>query len=161
MKITMYELFGMIKDGKAPKKIKYNNTIYNYSSVDEFYYTDSAWSLYREFPENGNCLNDEIEILEEEKKFTKEDFIKERMDLEGITREHFDKRYKVEECNCGMPYCKGFRAIEREEKKIPEKLISWFSLEKDYVNVEYANYNFKTMYEKINDICDYLKSKGE
>ena len=31
MKITMYELLGLIKDGKAPKKIKYNGDIY-YSS---------------------------------------------------------------------------------------------------------------------------------
>ena len=50
-----------------------------------------------------------------------------------------------------------------EEKKIPEKLSTYFSLEKDCENdnIQYANYNFKTMYEKINDICDYLKSKGE
>lgn len=50
-----------------------------------------------------------------------------------------------------------------EEKKIPEKLSTWFSLEKDCENdnIQYANNNFKTMYEKINEICDYLKSKGE
>lgn len=50
-----------------------------------------------------------------------------------------------------------------EEKKIPEELPTWFSLEKDCENdnIQYANYNFERMYGKINEICDYLKSKGE
>ena len=51
-----------------------------------------------------------------------------------------------------------------EEKKIPEKLETWYSVlvkQSDEDNVEYANYNFSTMYEKINEIIDYLKSKGE
>ena len=48
-----------------------------------------------------------------------------------------------------------------EEKKLPEKLSTWFSLEKDseIANIQYANHNFEKMYEKINEICDYLKSK--
>ena len=50
-----------------------------------------------------------------------------------------------------------------EEKKIPEELPTWFSLEKDCENdnIQYANYNFERMYGKINEICDYLKSKGD
>lgn len=53
--------------------------------------------------------------------------------------------------------------VPEEENKIPKKLSTWFSLEKDCENdnIQYANNNFKTMYEKINEICDYLKSKGE
>ena len=27
MKITIYELLGLVKDGKAPKEIKYNNIV--------------------------------------------------------------------------------------------------------------------------------------
>ena len=27
MKITMYELLGLVKDGKAPKKISYNDAV--------------------------------------------------------------------------------------------------------------------------------------
>lgn len=74
MKITMYELLGMVKDGKAPKIIKYKGTLYEYDSDsgNEFYYND-GWSLYREFFQNGNCLNDEVEILEEEKKIPEEE----------------------------------------------------------------------------------------
>lgn len=30
MKITMYELLGLIKDGKAPKEIKYENFVYSW-----------------------------------------------------------------------------------------------------------------------------------
>ena len=54
--------------------------------------------------------------------------------------------------------------ILEEEKKIPEKLPTWFSLEMSHNkedNIEYANANFENMYEKINEICDYLKSKGD
>ena len=55
------------------------------------------------------------------------------------------------------------KRLVEEENKIPEKLSTWFSLEKDCENdnIQYANNNFKTIYEKINEICDYLKSKGE
>ncbi len=54
-----------------------------------------------------------------------------------------------------------------EEKKIPEKLSTWFSLEMSQskeLNREYANTNFENTYEKINEIIDYLdylKSKGD
>ena len=119
--ITIYELLGLVKDGKAPKKIKYNNTIYNYSSIDEFYYTDSAWSLYREFPENGNCLNDEVEILEEEKKIPEK--------LPYYSMEKIQKAKNKDEW--------------REERiTLLEKRV-------------------EDLHIKMNDLLDYLKSKGD
>lgn len=164
MKITIYELLGMIKDGKAPKKIKVYGKVYINNNCN-CYLDEKDKSLCANI-EIPMFLNDEVEILEEEKKYTKEDFIKERMDLEGITREHFDKRYKVEECNCGMPYCKGFRAIEKEEKKIPEKLD--IKQEKNCNNNwkwKCEGYNISTpqkiIAEKLNQVIDYLESKGE
>ena len=30
-KITMYELIGLVKEGKAPKKIEYNGNIWEYT----------------------------------------------------------------------------------------------------------------------------------
>ncbi len=51
-----------------------------------------------------------------------------------------------------------------EGKKIPEKLSTLFSVETKQskeLNIEYANTNFKNMYDKINEICDYLESKGD
>ena len=32
MKITFYELLRLVKDGKAPKKIKFRNEIYEYKN---------------------------------------------------------------------------------------------------------------------------------
>ena len=47
--------------------------------------------------------------------------------------------------------------IIEEDKKI-EKLNTWFSLEKNCENdnIQYANHNFKTYYDKINEIIDKL-----
>ena len=70
MKITIYELLGLVKEGKAPKEIRYDDTIYEYSEVNDFYYCN-GFSLYRDFAANGNCLNDEVEIIEEPKKIEK------------------------------------------------------------------------------------------
>lgn len=70
MKITIYELLGLVKDGKAPDKIRYDGTIYEYSENDDFYYWEGL-SLYREFATNGNCLDNEVEIIEEDKKIEK------------------------------------------------------------------------------------------
>lgn len=85
MKITIYELLGLVKDGKAPKKIRYDGTIYEYSENDDFYYWE-GFSLYREFVTNGNCLDNEVEIIEEDKKIKK------------INTQYFDdERYTPEE----------------------------------------------------------------
>lgn len=85
MKITIYELLGLIKDRKAPEKIRYDGTIYEYSENDDFYYWEGL-SLYREFATNGNCLDNEVEIIEEDKKIKK------------INTQYFDdERYTPEE----------------------------------------------------------------
>ena len=65
MKITIYELLEMIKDDKAPKKIKYNNDIYEYEDCD--YFDINRGYLFDRYNVSG-ILNDEVEILEEEKK---------------------------------------------------------------------------------------------
>ena len=36
-KITIYDLLGLIKNGKAPKKIKWENRIYNLESDRRYY----------------------------------------------------------------------------------------------------------------------------
>lgn len=76
--ITMYELLGMVKDGKAPKKIKYENREYylydnkSYLSTDKTRFFDRIY-----FGEDylRAELNDEVEILDEE----------EFIDIEEIT----------------------------------------------------------------------------
>lgn len=109
MKITMYELLGMIKDGKAPKKIKYDNIIFKYDGI--YYVTEHTY--LDEYCNISQILNDEVEILE-------------------------------------------------EEKKIPEKLEIYESDDETIKGLrESINIMFGDTVSTINEIIDYLKSKGE
>ena len=75
MKITMYELLGLIKDGKAPKKINFCGNIYEWE--DDWYLTKEK--NYKVClggkKEEHNILitafNDDVEIMEEPKKIEK------------------------------------------------------------------------------------------
>ena len=69
MKIAFYELLGVVKDGKAPKKIKYNNIELEYSEENEDYFQYYGGGLFEH--KFGNCknfLNDKVSIIEEPKK---------------------------------------------------------------------------------------------
>ena len=104
MKITMYELLGMVKDGKAPIIIKYANYIWTYEKCVNDYTNDNEYlfaDVMCNADDNAIFLNEKVEILE-------------------------------------------------EEKKIPEKL-----------NLGNATVNEQQIEFKINEIIDYLKSKGE
>ena len=120
MKITIYELLGMVKDGNAPKKIKIGNKIYNYETFNigkgDNYFT-AEWEEVKGYRINYDGtyyylkirdynLNDEVEIL-------------------------------------------------KEEKKIPEKLE--LIENGDFVEIP----DNRDLMNKINEIIDYLKSKGE
>ena len=62
-------LFRSVKDGKAPKKIIYNNIELEYDEKDEDYYSYYGGGLFEY--KFGNCinfLNDGVEIIEEPKK---------------------------------------------------------------------------------------------
>ena len=67
--ITIYELLGLIKDGKAPKNIEYQGNYLEFDGEDYKYYkgaeTLSEDSLVK-YIAVGN-LNDTVEILEEDK----------------------------------------------------------------------------------------------
>ena len=66
MKITMYELLGMVKDGKIPKKIKYDNDIWEYIEEKENYKKSNGASLNWDYVALY-CLKEPVEILEEKK----------------------------------------------------------------------------------------------
>lgn len=51
----------------------------------------------------------------------KEDFIKQRIEIDHITRETFNKTYLVIPCNCGAIYCHGYKCLEKN--KIDEWLL--------------------------------------
>ena len=72
MKIDIYTLLGLIKDGKAPKKIKYKNNIYEYDGETQNYC--SPINMIWDFLIGKDIialLNDEVEIIEKPKKIEK------------------------------------------------------------------------------------------
>ena len=82
MKITMYELLGLVKDGKAPKKIKFRNEIYEYENHIKDGFIDYVGiekedneAFYLSSYIGNNYINDiftdEVEIIEETKKIEK------------------------------------------------------------------------------------------
>ena len=80
MKITMYELLGLVKDGKAPKKIKYNDIELEYDKDTKDYYPYYDKYLFEyKFADCVDFLEDEVEIIEEDKTIEKcknyEDFL--------------------------------------------------------------------------------------
>ena len=79
MKIKIIDLLNKIANNEAvQKKIKWLEQIYEYSDNDKFYY-QNGYSMYRDFYTEGNCLNEDVEIIEEPKKIEKcknyEDFL--------------------------------------------------------------------------------------
>ena len=78
MKITIYELLGLVKDGKAPGKIKYYDEFWRYNDVTEDYYNDSNREYLLKKIFCGSCMtsfiDDEVEIIEEDKKIKRIDF---------------------------------------------------------------------------------------
>ena len=84
-KITIYDLLGLIKDGKAPKKIEYQGNYLEFDGEDYKYYkgaeTLSEDSLVK-YIAVGN-LNDTVEILEENKP------IIEKINIESDSPTHF------------------------------------------------------------------------
>lgn len=163
----------MAKEEKVPRKFTYKGYLWEYDVKNKmwfYYFGESKSHRFDRLFYMNMILNDEVEILEEENKFTKEDFIKEAMDLEGLTREEFNKIYEVKECNCGREFCKGFIKVEKveEKKKIPEKI----KIEHDghtYNNFYIVNQNGSKCYltkhskmiaETLNQVIDYL-NKGD
>lgn len=73
MKITVYELLGLMKDGKAPYKFIIDDSEYRWDYVDHKYYRKAGFDeheqkYYELFEDDYNlyfCLNDEVEIIEE------------------------------------------------------------------------------------------------
>lgn len=46
---------------------------------------------------------------------TREEFVKQRCEIDKITEEEFEKTYRVVDCNCGAPYCKGYRCLNLDD----------------------------------------------
>jgi len=150
MKITtIYELLGMVKYGQAPKKIKYKDTLYEYDSIDEFYFHNGS-SLYREFFKNGNCLNNEVEILEEEKK------IPEKIDIRiDATNTEYIK---------GKTYGKNYSKSAIELAHTINEIIDcldYLKSEENLKNIVVEGIpQFEGTLEQLDNLCN-IKSKGD
>ena len=94
MKITIYELLGLVKDGKAPKKIKYRDKIWEYTSTImgtgyQYYSTFcEEWKTLQNEVYLEEYLNDYVEIIEEPKKIEYEQ-------IEELTCNEFDFEKKT------------------------------------------------------------------
>ena len=73
-KISVYELLGLIKDGKAPKKIIYNDNVYEFTDYDyRCIVTETEkgcveyWLIGNYNQDLQSILNEKVEILEEDK----------------------------------------------------------------------------------------------
>jgi len=119
--ITMYELLGLVKDSKAPRKIKYEDDIYELTSNKNDYYNKSYGYWFTSQICSLGALNDEVEILEKEKKIPEK--------LEIINEKNCKNNWKWK--------------VKGEEY---------------YYNISTPQ---KIIADKINQVIDYLKSKGE
>lgn len=114
MKITIYELLGLIKDGKAPKKIKYKSHYWKYNErADDYIDEDEDYVFSCSKYDITSMLDGEAEVLEEV-----ED--KEYEDIEEIDD------CELEECEClrDVAYLYQSRVNEliRNQKYILEQL---------------------------------------
>ena len=101
MKITMYELLGLVKDGKAPKKIKYSSCIMiydvdenDYRTLEKDYY-DADVKTYKYLTDCIDIftdLNNEIEIIEEPKNIKKIDSI---LRIDDLIPPYGENEYKA------------------------------------------------------------------
>ena len=90
---------------------------------------------------------------------TREEFIKQRCEIDKITEEEFEKRYRVVKCNCGQPYCKGYRCLDldgllRENQKYKE-VIDKLNFIKNRKNQGASQENINKM--AIEFVDSYLK----
>lgn len=72
--ITIYELLGLIKDGKAPERILYGDEYLTFDNVDKDYFSEETESLFIDLFKNtatNYILNDTVEIIEDNDKLEK------------------------------------------------------------------------------------------
>jgi len=138
--IKIIDLLNKIANGEEiPKKIKIGNIIWTFDKKEKTYFmNDTCVELF--YVENiTKKLNDEVEILEEKEMC------------------HKCHKYPAEYNQTYCEFCLGIS--ELEEKKIPEKLN--YKYINSFGNISQHKKSEEPMIDKINEILDYLESKGE
>ena len=104
--ITIYELLGLIKDEKVPKKIKYNNRTYEFKEIEEgtgYVYESGIvknWLSNEIEFDISRCLNEKVEILEEDKPIIE----KIKMNGESFYSEYINSWIKKENSDAYCEY---------------------------------------------------------
>ena len=88
---------------------------------------------------------------------TREEFIKQRCEIDKITEEEFEKQYRVIKCDCGQPYCKGYRCLDldgllRDNQELRDKIDR-------YENPEDMTLMMMWCTEKVKDENEKLKQQ--
>ena len=97
---------------------------------------------------------------------TREEFVKQRCEIDKITEEEFEKTYRVVDCNCGAYYCKGYRCLDldgllkenQKYKEVIDKATEYIeSKEYEYGDEEQDNYIYDIGFDEVNELLDILK----
>ena len=123
--ITMYELLGMVKDGKAPKKIKVTGRIYEYDEIYDFYYTKSnktncmvsLGGMEDEINLIANAFNENVEILDEKEFIDIEEFEEHKL---INTRDILELEMFINKINADYNY--KINQLIKNQKKIIERI---------------------------------------
>ena len=139
-KIRIIDLLNKIANGEeVPKKVRYNDELYDTEISNNF--SLMIYEATGKMCDDGEVqlfLNDEIEILEEEKK---------------IPEKHIN--------NCGDLIILGQQDNWTQKFNIKTKEMETTGIELNSYVFEAINENFKDIENKIYEIIDYLKSKGD
>ena len=106
---------------------------------------------------------------------TREEFVKQRCEIDKITEEEFEKTYRVVDCNCGAYYCKGYRCLDldgllkeieqlqQQCRKQKEVIIKVMNLIKKYgkYDGEKCTQGFQMWSADFNKILDILNEVSE
>lgn len=145
MRITIYELLGMIKDGKAPKTIKSEGHYYYYNELEKDYYEGMGYA-YEYLLANTSVedLDNEIEIIEYTPKEKKKKTLEEEF-------EEYNKNKNIDKISLHF------------DEDLSEFLATTSINALDYEEICQGGFE-NLLIDKINEIIDYLdylKSKGE
>ena len=93
MKITIYELLGMIKDGKVPKKFIYDNQLFILDEEDNVYRSHLG-NRFGAMYQLDIKLNDEVEIIDDEEWKTIKEYPNYEISSKGNirTKEYYDAK---------------------------------------------------------------------
>lgn len=97
---------------------------------------------------------------------TREEFIKQRCEIDKITEEEFEETYRVVKCNCGMPYCRGYRCLDlddllKENQELKKQIEETNKMiEKcGFVNIEQVMLSYCGLITQQKEFVKYLEIK--